>query len=449
MRLLRLLPRFRRAEREMGVLEARERWSRAELEAFQTDRVNALWGHAVAHVPHYRELRHRLRLPDRFTSLGEFRASVPVLTKLDVRGGAVALRSTRPGPGRWSTTSGSTGQPTTVFWAEPGLRETLRSRYRFQASWGIDVFDRQTFLWTDGGAHLKTGFDRAYAAVRRRTNDWLRNRQRLSVFNLGPADLRNYLRRMAAFRPRALYTYSSAALLLAREALAAGFRCDSLRVAFLSAEPLFPHIVRAIEEAFGVPAVNEYGSVECGFIAGEGPDRTIRVREDIVLLETEPRADGRWGILVTPLTNPGFPLVRYAIGDTADRPLTVPARGFAVLANVTGRDHDLLLSRAGRPVHHQRLEFLMEASNWVRRFRAHQRADGSLSVMIEADSRGTPDPDRIRTELDRLLEGYPVQVQLVDEIPAGANGKHRWIVSDLTAVSDPRYHTRPVAGAAG
>lgn len=60
MKLLRLLPRFRRADREMKVLEAREQWSRNEIEAFQLDRLNAVWNHAIAHAPHHRELRSRI-----------------------------------------------------------------------------------------------------------------------------------------------------------------------------------------------------------------------------------------------------------------------------------------------------------------------------------------------------------------------------------------------------
>ncbi len=66
MTLLRLLPRFRKAYREMNVLAARERWSRGEVEAWQLERLNAVWKHAVAHVPHYRQLIARLNLPPRF-----------------------------------------------------------------------------------------------------------------------------------------------------------------------------------------------------------------------------------------------------------------------------------------------------------------------------------------------------------------------------------------------
>ena len=88
-----------------------------------------------------------------------------------------------------------------------------------------------------------------------------------------------------------------------------------------------PHMVETIERAFGVPAAMEYGSVECGFLAGEYPDRLLRVREDCALIETLPRSDGRYDIAVTVLGNASFPLLRYLIGDTTDVPLLTPRRG--------------------------------------------------------------------------------------------------------------------------
>src|SRR5437660_1239299 len=85
MRLLRFLPRFRQAYRELAVLQARENWPRTDIEAWQLDRLNAVWQHAVVHVPHYRQLAREVGLPPRFASLDDYRASVPVLPKLLVQ----------------------------------------------------------------------------------------------------------------------------------------------------------------------------------------------------------------------------------------------------------------------------------------------------------------------------------------------------------------------------
>ena len=64
-KLLGFLPRFRQAYRELAALEARERWSRVEIDSWQLDRLNVLWQHAVACVPYYRQLAASIRLPAR------------------------------------------------------------------------------------------------------------------------------------------------------------------------------------------------------------------------------------------------------------------------------------------------------------------------------------------------------------------------------------------------
>ena len=432
MRLLRLLPRFRKAYRELDTLAARENWSRAEIETWQLERLNAVWCHAVAHVPHYRRLAARLGLPARFTSLPEFSAAVPVLPRSEFKARPLDFLSERAAAGDWHVSSGSTGSPTSFYWGHDAHREALRCRYRAYAAWGVDILDRTAFLWSNSAAH-KPGLGGRLARLRRPVEDWFRNRLRLSAYRLAPGDLRRHLRRLAAFRPALLYAYSTAAYLLAREAGAVGFHCASLRLCSLSAEPTPPHLIAAVEKAFGVPAAVEYGATECALIAGEGPDRTLRVREDLVLVQTRPTEDGRHEILLTVLGNPSFPLLRYAIGDVCDAPLGVPARGFAVLKNVAGRANDLIVSGSGRLLHPLRFDMLFGFawSQAVRRYHIHQQASGAVAVVVEV-SEAVPARKvaQLKGELGELLEGCPLTVEVTTALPEVPR-KHRWINSDL------------------
>jgi phenylacetate-CoA ligase len=437
MRLLRLLPRFRHAYRELDLLAAREGWSRAEVEAWQLQRLNAVWEQARAHVPYYRDLAVRLGLPESFASLAEFQAAVPVLPRPEIKARPRDFLSERAAPGAWHVSSGSTGSPTPFYWGHDSHLEALRCRYCMYAAWGVDIFDRTAFLWGDSAAHTP-GWAGRLARLRRPVEDWLRNRLRLSAYRLAPAELRQHLRRLARFRPVLLYAYSTAAYLLAREVVHAGdFVFPSLKVCALSAEPAYPHIVEAVESAFGVAAVREYGATECPLIAGEGPDRTLRVREDFVFVETRPAADGRHEILLTVLGNPSFPLLRYAVGDRTDGPVQVPARGFAVLKNVAGRENELLVSRSGCLLHPLRFDMLF-GFGWaeaVRRYRVHQQADGAVTVAVEVRQPVPPrDVARMEQELENLLEGFPVKLEIVRALPPTA-GKHRWTTSDLVPQS--------------
>jgi phenylacetate-coenzyme A ligase PaaK-like adenylate-forming protein len=129
----------------------------------------------------------------------------------------------------------------------------------------------------------------------------LRGRLRLSAYHLGKKDVQRYLRRMSSFRPTMLYGFSRAIYMLALEAQQSNWQSDSLRLVTLTSEAASKAMITAVERGFGVPAIVEYGASECHVIAGEWTDRTLRVREDLVIVETLPRADHRFDLVITVL----------------------------------------------------------------------------------------------------------------------------------------------------
>jgi phenylacetate-CoA ligase len=440
MKLLCCLPRFKKAFAEMSNLESREGWSRCEIEAFQLNRLNDLWKSAISHVPYYRNLSKDQRIPSQFDSIEEFSTAVPVLSKPVVFSHREEFLSRQHKPGSWHLTGGSTGMPMRIFWAGEAYRKMLCIQYRFHSMWGIDIFDRKAFLW----GHSSTFSPGIMGVLERKSmqvGDRLRNRLRLSAYRIGPTDLREHLKRLSAFKPVSIYGYSTALYLLAREAEETGFQCDSIKLVILTGEPALPFMVEKIENVFGVPAVVEYGSVECGLTAHEWPDRTLRVREDKVFVETQPREDSRYDILVTILGNPAFPLIRYALGDITDAPLKSETTGFSILTSICGRINDLVVSRSGRFVHSLGIKHVLEPHPGVRRFRAHQEIGGRLNVLLEQDDPlRMPDIKKIEVQLKDLLEGYAVSVAIVDEMPCTPAGKHRWIVSEL---AEQIYNSHP------
>ncbi len=430
----RLLPRFRRAERALEAWRIREGWCRSTIESYQLDRLNSVWHQAIAHVPYYRGLACRDSLPPNFSSLQEFRDSVPILSKAIVRDRPEMFLSDRPEPGAWRMTGGSTGSVGRFYESHTAHREILHAKYRFLDSWGVSIFDRSAYLW--GHEHaVPYGLRGAVEHLRSATEDYLRNRLKLSAYDLAPLALREHLRRIERFRPRWLYGYSTAVSMLAQEAMVCDFACDALNVVVLTSEPAHPSVVDTVRRGFGVPVVSEYGATECGFIAAEGRDGQLRVREDIVLLETPRDEDGYLGLVLTVLNNPSFPLIRYAIEDLTDEAIVRPDRGFAILSSICGRSDDLVVTARGDLVHPARFDgvFECEACMSVRRYRIHQQADGSLAVTIELDDRGAP-PNlrRLRREFESLLHGSPVQVTVVETIAQTPAGKHRTITSDMS-----------------
>ncbi len=433
MQLARYLPRFQKAYKSFAELEERESWTRIEVEAFQLKRLNQVWSHAVVHVPYFRRLQLERKLPGEFQSMSHYSATVPLLDKDLLRANPLDYFSERPQAGKWHRTSGSTNTPLRAFRSHLAHQEMLRASYRYYRMWGHDIFDRMAFLW-DVSATKKKGIEGTLKRCREIVEDKLRNRIRLSASTLGKDCLGGYLSKIASFKPSALYAFSRAAFVLALEAEERGFTCPSLKVINVTSEPASEAMVRTIERAFNVPCIVQYGCVEFGYVAGEWPDRTLRVREDIAYLETVPRDDGLFDIVLTTLNNPSFPLLRYNIGDITDRPIQLPDRGFAVMGTVSGRCGDLLYTPNGECLHPTALDGAFEETflSYVRRFQIRQRPDYSLTVFVELnDPMRRPDTKKMAREISVLARGLPVEVQIVEAIQQSRSGKHRNVISEL------------------
>jgi phenylacetate-CoA ligase len=426
-----LLPRFQKAYRELEILKERESWTRGMIESFQLERINALWRHATTHVPYYKELISRSTLPANFSTLTEFTSLVPILPRNEVKNQPRAFISEKAAPGSWCRTGGSTGIPIEIYWGHDAHREVLCAKYRHLRMWGLDIFNRMIFLWGHA-ASLRPGLAGVLSRIKQPVEDRMRNRLRLSAYFLGRDNLQRYLRQITAFSPSGLYGYGHAVYVLAREAERQGFHCDTLKLAILTGEPISQRMAATVSNAFRVPAIREYGSIECGLIAGEWTDRTLRVREDIVFLELIPKAEGIHDILLTLLTNHSFPLIRYAIGDVSSGPLKVPAKGFAILPSVDGRTNDLLITQGGRLLSPFLVETLFDQIPGLDRYRVVQERDGSLNISAEMmEGQALPDGPQLERRLSQLIEGYPVQLTVVRAIPSLPSGKHCWIVSEI------------------
>ncbi|MEM0925240.1 MAG: hypothetical protein AAGJ83_04315 [Planctomycetota bacterium] len=411
----------------------REQWTRPEIATWQLSAINRVWSTAKNHVPYYRELAQSHCLPSQFESLEDYVSRMPLLNKSEVRKSPDSFLAREPASGSWHRTGGSTGTPMKVYWERKAHHESLRTKYRMLQKWGIDIFDRSTFLWGHSGS-VAPGLAGLKQRMRRPVEDALRNRLRLSAYQLGEKDLDGHLQQMIRFQPRVLYGYSSAVMLLAMHAKQYGAAIPSLRLVILTAEPADESMRSVISDAFNCDTAIEYGSVDCGVMATGDPDGVLRVREDYVLLESLPNRNACHDLVVTVLNNSSFPLMRYQIEDVTSKPIRYLKDGMAVMEDVRGRKNDILVSRSGRLVHSLAVKHLVEHYPSIRRFRAHQMRDGKLHVQLESSDEIAS--RRLEHKLSQLLDGYQVDVELCEFIDGNLAGKHRWVLSDLANALD-------------
>jgi phenylacetate-CoA ligase len=424
-------------ETDRRVEEAREReyWPPERWPEYQDEAVARLLHRAATEVPYYRNQWSRRRSRgDR--SSWEVLSNWPILEKESLRANARSFLADDCNPRRMvlEHTSGTTGTPLHLW----SSRETQRVWYAlFEARWrgweGVSRRDR----WVMLGGQLVT------PVGRRKPPFWVWNaafRQLyLSVYHLAPDLVGHYLEAIRRFRPRYILGYTSALHLIALEAKRRTWRPPENLVAVLTnAEPLLSHQREAITAAFGCPVRETYGMSEMVAAAGECAAGSLHLWPEVGRVEIvdgdRPIPVGETGELVaTGLLNRDMPLIRYRIGDRgALDPVGTSCecgRSLPRLRSLEGRSDDLLFTRDGRVV--GRLDPVFKGDLPIREAQIIQESLDCVRVLYIPASDDEPDLSTLVSGLRARLGDVRVDLEAVEAIPRGANGKLQGVISKV------------------
>jgi phenylacetate-CoA ligase len=241
-----------------------------------------------------------------------------------------------------------------------------------------------------------------------------------------------------------LFGYPSSLTMIAERALEKEVKLDDLgvKVAFVTAERLYPHQRELIGRVFGCHVANGYGGRDSGFIAHECPAGSMHVTAEDVIVETVdadgvPVPAGQPGeVAVTHLFSFGFPFVRYLNGDIAvlSNRRCACGRGLPVIDSVLGRTNDFLLHESGAKVHDAAIAMYLRQELGVEQFKIVQesRALVRVQLVVRDDFRVAPLKDKLTGVLRHYLgSSVQVAVEQVREIAPEPNGKYRYVVSRI------------------
>lgn len=251
-------------------------------------------------------------------------------------------------------------------------------------------------LW-GGGARcaLVAASDGHYASVcfwqrQCRLNPWLAQRAR--VFSL-TQPLDRLCAQLQDFSPTLLASYPSMLVELAERQRRGALRLAPAALwaggeAFSGAERAF------VEQAFGAPVANDYGSSEALAIAAECREGRLHVHDDWVLLEPVdtrgrpvPPGETSASVLLTNLANRIAPIVRYDLGDRIRvQPGPCACGSPRPAISVQGRADDLLqlCDAQGRrvPVSPLALVTLLEEQAGLYHFQLRQTGPAALALRL-------------------------------------------------------------------
>ena len=335
----------------------RNQWlSLDEVEALQRRKLADLLTFVNRNVPYYRTLFAESQVPaDGEKAVEEFHR-IPELTKKIIRAQPDALVS-EDLEGNYlipNSTSGSTGEAIRFFTDKKSRARRKAAGQRGDTWAGWRIGERAVSLW---GAPLDVA---SASSLRGKLRDLVRGHRFFSSFDLSEPTMDRYIDVMRRFRPLLFVSYPGPLETFALHCRKRGARFPSLRSIVSSAETLWPHQRKLVEEVFGVDVYDRYGSREFAHIAGECSEHDgLHISADRLFLEIvddkgrhcAPGETGR--MLVTDLDNYGMPLIRYDIGDraiVAERRACACGRGFPRIQSVEGRTLEIVVTPDGRQI---------------------------------------------------------------------------------------------------
>jgi len=401
--------------------------SRERLRTFQARRLRALIRHSYRRIPYYRRLFDRVRLnPDDIRTLDDL-PRIPISEKSDfedapvedVTARGVDLRTIVTYP-----TSGSTGEPMLVRCTL--FESRLLRAFRIQAMMqlGLRATDRRSFLLTVKGPEGRR-FHEPFGIFRGRKTNALWPVPRIA------ADLRGW-------NPHVIRGFPSTLSDVASELTDDDRREIRPRFITTDSEILTPDMRRQIEEGFGAPVFDVYDCYECNVLAWQCPtERQYHVMDAAVIVEVlrdgRPVAPGETGeVVITPLHSWTAPLIRYKIGDLAERgpdrcPCGAPC---SCITRIEGRLQDRFVLAGGRSFNPQILTaFVYPLLPNLRRYQIVQEAIDRIVVRLQPIPTSPPTVEQIELMKRRILNGLgatvALRVEFVDHIPSEPNGKFR------------------------
>ena len=409
-------------------------WSREQLEELQLHSLRSLIQHAQQTCPHYSEEWSARGLDAaRLQSLNDF-AAWPLLTRDVVRRHRLKLRTTAAVKRMTKATGGSSGEPL-QFDLDSGSNDRRVAMTHRGYGWaGAAPGTKQLFIWG-----TPVGKVPRWKRIKMDLHHRFDRHLILSCFEFTPDRMRQHFEHMNRYRAEVIVAYTNPLYEFARFLKQEGLTPAKPKSIVVGAEKLHAFQRELIEEVFGAPIFETYGSREFMLIGAECDRHTgLHLSMENLLVEIlnddgSPTPHGQEGnVVITDLFNYGMPFVRYVNGDraVAGFELCPCGRGLPLLKKVVGRQLDTLDTPDGRKIPGEFFPHLIKEFPAVRRFQVVQEKLELITVKLVVDGGLTlTEREHMLTEM-RKCTGTQVDIrlQMVDDIPLTNAGKLKVVV---------------------
>lgn len=417
-------PAFRRAQELIRSLEFKDA---ATIEAFQLAQLQALVRHAFERCPFYRRLYSEAGIaPDDIQKLDDFRR-LPVIDKSLIRKNfdGMQARGVMPQRKRLVSTSGSTGEPLSMYWHWPDTEAFERAFLWHYYGWrGVTPRSRAVEL-------------RAYVSPREKLFTYRRcNTMTVSCDAYGGRDIDKVTRAIRDHKPEVIFALPSNLWLVSKHMVNNGIKLDRPPSAVItSSEKLYPEQEEMARAAFGTDVMDLYGNTERTVHAircEQGRMHFVPLYGFSEISTALGRDAGE--IISTGFGNRAMPFIRYRTGDYAEVSTNACScgRSWPVIEKLLGKDADFLIRHDGTEVSVNMIWGLhMSFGAAIKEFQFIQDKPGLVELQYAADEALTIDQQRELLDKLQALRGISFTLTHVPAIKRGERNKYRMVLQSL------------------
>ncbi len=440
---------LRRDHRESALthwrfFEQSQYWPRQQLEDYQWLRLKALLEHAYATVPYYQGIfQERGLTPDSFKDISDL-TRLPILSRDLIRQHQDELFSSRFPRERTIefATGGTTRRRMPFFRDQESHNTKMGAAWRFEGYMNRRPCDKVCFVWP---VHID--LDPNESRLAHFKNRYLNRELMLSAGAASEEILERLYRIAMAFRPEFLKAFPNALDRFAEFIKANNYPGPQVKAIMSTGEALQPFHETKFRELFGAPTFNMYGSREVGNTACQCElrrDLHIAMETSVIefIKDGKPAPHGIEGeIVITDLTNYGFPLIRYALEDhgcsLAEN--CTCGRSLALMSPGVGRLLDRYIAPDG--TRHSALALsatIAEEGPSVGQIQFIQKSLTQYHLLVTNDP---PVTEEIRSHIRKMMHylispAIEVTIEPVDELPREPSGKIRYCKCEVDQAAE-------------
>jgi phenylacetate-CoA ligase len=418
-----------------------------EIQKIQLQKLKRIIEYSQGNIQYYKELlSNKVDRKYCITSLEDL-SIIPTLSKKIIKKNFYYLLNSKLNVNKLykSTTSGSSGEPVTIYRDQHSEKIHTAVGWRFRRWSSHDIGDKYARIWGYSTQQKSNNKIKFISKIKQNITHFFDPIEQLNAFDsISDSAMENFLQIINTNKIKHLIGYSTSLFLFAQYVNRKHPGHLKLKSVRTISEMLYKDQRKFIENEFTCKIFDTYGNKENGLIAAECDHHCgYHINAENLIIEIidpkgNPLNDGTSGeIVITDLNNYAMPLIRYRTGDIGNLLLKSCScgRGLPVIEKISGRAIDMIQLSDGNHIDGSFIfDIIYEnLKDSIERFRIIQDNKGEADLYLKLfKSLPQIQLDILKNKFkEKIGEKLILKYYFVENLPFEQSGKHKYIVSKI------------------